>query len=97
MLRPLAPYVTRAVISPLFALSYIEKVGDLEDIIDSITPQIPAPVAVVRNVCAACGKEGAAVGTLLNCSRCKVVRYCSKGCQREDWKRHKKSCAAPSS
>ncbi|KAG2074819.1 hypothetical protein BDR04DRAFT_1171329 [Suillus decipiens] len=97
MLRPLAPYVTRAVISPLFALSYIEKVGDLEDIIDSITPQISAPVAVVRNVCAACGKEGAAVGTLLNYTRCKVVRYCSKGCQREDWKRHKKSCAAPSS
>ncbi|KAG2366683.1 hypothetical protein BDR07DRAFT_1373405 [Suillus spraguei] len=35
-----------AVISPLFALSYIEKVGDLEDIIDSITPQTPAPVTV---------------------------------------------------
>ncbi|KAG1781870.1 hypothetical protein EV702DRAFT_1041616 [Suillus placidus] len=65
MLRPLAPCVTRAVISPLFALSYIEKVGNLEDLIASNTPQTPAPAAV--------------------------------GCQREDWKGHKKSCVAPSS
>ncbi|KAG2347568.1 hypothetical protein BDR05DRAFT_945303 [Suillus weaverae] len=46
MLRPLAPCVTRAVISPLFALSYIEKVGNLEDIIASNTPSTPAPAAV---------------------------------------------------
>ncbi|KAG2074779.1 hypothetical protein BDR04DRAFT_1229044 [Suillus decipiens] len=98
MLRPLAPCVTRAVISPLFALSYIEKVGNLEDIASN-TPPTPAPVAMMRNVCAACGKKGGdrASGSLLNCGRCKVVRYCSQGCQREDWKRHKKSCVAPSS
>jgi hypothetical protein len=27
------------------------------------------------------------------CSSCGVVRYCGKGCQKTDWKRHKKSCA----
>ncbi|KAG1781868.1 hypothetical protein EV702DRAFT_961800 [Suillus placidus] len=97
MLRPLAPFVTRAVISPLFALSYIEKVGNLEDLIASNTPPTPAPAAVVRNMCAACGKEGGASGSLLICGRCKAVRYCSQGCQREDWKGHKKSCVAPSS
>ncbi|KAG2142218.1 uncharacterized protein EDB93DRAFT_1208843 [Suillus bovinus] len=97
MLRPLAPWVTRAVISPLFALSYLERVGNLEDIIASGTPPTPTPAAVVRNVCAACGKEGGASVSLLTCSRCKVARYCSQGCQRGDWKRHKKSCVVPSS
>ncbi|KAG1742535.1 hypothetical protein EDB19DRAFT_1907529 [Suillus lakei] len=86
MLRPLAPHVTRAVISPLFALSYLEKVGSLEDIIGTKTPPTPAPAAVMRDVCAACGKEGGGSESLLMCSRCKVVRYCSKDCQREDWK-----------
>jgi len=28
------------------------------------------------------------------CSRCKVQRYCSKECQRDDWNEHKKICSA---
>ncbi|KAG1860793.1 hypothetical protein F4604DRAFT_1957715 [Suillus subluteus] len=97
ILRPLAPYVTRAAISPLFALSYMERVGGAKDAVATKTPPTPASAAAVRHVCAACGKEGGGSGSLLICSRCKVVRYCSQGCQREDWKRHKKSCIAPSS
>ncbi|KAG2153346.1 hypothetical protein DEU56DRAFT_774747 [Suillus clintonianus] len=97
MLRPLAPYVTRAAISPLFALSYLEKVGDLEDVIATKTPPTPAPAVAVRHVCAACGKAGGASASLLICSRCKVVRYCSEGCQRKDWKGHKKDCMVSSS
>ncbi|KAG2347544.1 hypothetical protein BDR05DRAFT_876468 [Suillus weaverae] len=96
LLRPLAPHVTRAAISPLFALSYMEKVGRPEDAVTTKTPPMPASAAAVRHVCAACGKEGG-FGSLLICSRCKVVRYCSAGCQREDWKGHKKRCVAPSS
>ncbi|KAG1851296.1 hypothetical protein DFJ58DRAFT_704196 [Suillus subalutaceus] len=97
MLRPLAPYVTRAVISPLFALSYMERVGAPEDAIATKTPLTPASAAAVRHVCAACGKEGSAPGSLSICSRCKIVRYCSADCQREDWKGHKKRCIVPSS
>jgi len=32
---------------------------------------------------------------LKSCSRCKVVAYCSKECQGQDWSRHKKVCQAP--
>jgi len=31
------------------------------------------------------------LGTLY-CSKCKCHRYCSKACQRQDWRLHKKSC-----
>ncbi|KAG2754012.1 hypothetical protein P692DRAFT_20828095 [Suillus brevipes Sb2] len=98
MLRPLAPHVTRAAISPLFALSYLEKVdGILQDAITTKTSPTPASAVAVHHVCAACGKEGSGSGSLLSCSRCKVVRYCSAECQRDDWKGHKKRCVASSS
>ena len=32
----------------------------------------------------------------LTCSRCKVRRYCSQECQRQDWKAHKIYCRKPS-
>ncbi|KAF9490423.1 hypothetical protein BDN71DRAFT_191854 [Pleurotus eryngii] len=35
-----------------------------------------------------CGVEKAS----LRCSKCRVVRYCSKECQAEDWKYHKSIC-----
>ena len=38
--------------------------------------------------CAFCGKTG----DLRKCSCCKMVRYCSKGCQDEHWARHKVEC-----
>ncbi|CAB1098062.1 unnamed protein product [Ectocarpus sp. CCAP 1310/34] len=38
--------------------------------------------------CAKCGKSGKP----LQCSRCRNVSYCSKECQRQDWKSHKPSC-----
>ncbi|KAG1733655.1 uncharacterized protein EDB91DRAFT_1338085 [Suillus paluster] len=98
MLRSLAPCLTRAAISPLFAPSYLDKVGNLEGAAAEMgTPPTPAPAPAMRSGCAACGKAESATGSLLLCGRCKVVRYCSEGCQRKDWKEHKKSCAVPSS
>ena len=75
--KSLAPYVTRVAISPLFAVPYLEKVGVPSD----------SPTDQVR--CRACGKQE---GSLSLCSKCKIVRYCSKECQVKDWKDHKKNC-----
>ena len=41
-----------------------------------------------------CGEDSCKKTGGMNCSRCKMVSYCSKECQKKDWKRHKKSCNA---
>ena len=30
---------------------------------------------------------------LKNCAKCKGIMYCSRECQKQDWKHHKKDCA----
>jgi hypothetical protein len=43
--------------------------------------------------CAVCKRHLSQDGTKLNhCSKCKKVFYCCKEHQKDDWKRHKKSC-----
>ncbi|KAI0192520.1 hypothetical protein F4808DRAFT_475476 [Astrocystis sublimbata] len=43
--------------------------------------------------CASCGREKQANGRdLLDCSRCKKVKYCSHECQKRAWKKHKHLC-----
>ncbi|OTA69651.1 hypothetical protein K449DRAFT_98699 [Hypoxylon sp. EC38] len=39
------------------------------------------------NICAVCWKEGASA-----CTRCKSCHYCSKECQKNDWKSHRLLC-----
>lgn len=41
--------------------------------------------------CATCQKSPPEV-TLKRCSRCAVTHYCSRDCQKADWKAHKKVC-----
>ena len=38
--------------------------------------------------CAQCGNRG-----LKKCSRCLLVYYCTTGCQKRNWKQHKKTCS----
>lgn len=53
----------------------------------------PAPGTTTG--CKSCGKDQSDDGgrSLLKCSRCQAVRYCSVECQRQDWPEHKKACA----
>ena len=45
--------------------------------------------------CSACGSSGPGNSTLLQCGRCRRVRYCSKDCQRRSWLAgHKAECTA---
>lgn len=80
----LAQYVTRVAISPLFAVSYLDKVAT------SIPKLKTTPtLTVVPKQCAGCGGQGKP--KLLNCSKCKTP-YCSLACQNADWKKHKHQC-----
>ncbi|KAF9228361.1 hypothetical protein BS17DRAFT_773573 [Gyrodon lividus] len=76
--KGVGPYVTRAAISPLFSVPYLE----------ASAPEKYDLTAVARAKCQLCGKEGG----LSVCSRCKIVKYCSRECQVKDWKEHKKGC-----
>ena len=43
--------------------------------------------------CAACKKDQSSLEIPLKfCAKCKNVQYCSKECQKDDWKNHKKAC-----
>ncbi|KAH7117899.1 hypothetical protein B0J11DRAFT_441922 [Dendryphion nanum] len=43
--------------------------------------------------CTTCKKTGSEVPNLRVCAKCKVTLYCSRDCQKVDWKVHKKICA----
>jgi hypothetical protein len=87
--RKLAPFVSRAAFSPLFAVSYLESVGgsvkklpDFQTVLDSSD-----------TVCARC-KNNKSGQKLFKCSRCKRTSYCGQACQIADWKAHKVNCKA---
>jgi hypothetical protein len=81
-----APYVTRAAISPLFPVSFIDSVG--ADLMDAF--QSAREVQKDKNACAKC--HGSGKPKLLLCGACRDASYCSTSCQKADWKVHKQSC-----
>lgn len=44
-----------------------------------------------NRICRYCSKKGKRK-TMKVCSRCEISWYCSKKCQKECWKKHKKFC-----
>ncbi|KAF8628196.1 hypothetical protein AX15_004046 [Amanita polypyramis BW_CC] len=78
--KDFAPYVTRAAISPLFAVPFVDTIG--VDVLNACRK--------AKNACAKC--RGPGEPKLLLCAACKSINYCSVECQKADWKVHKKSC-----
>jgi len=96
-IRLLLPFATRAAISPLFSVSYIERIagaamGMMKPLSKRPSSNASAPrnAAEVKAVCLSCGQPGKP--RLLSCSKCKTAKYCSASCQRNDWKGHKVTC-----
>ena len=46
-----------------------------------------------KNKCASCGVMKNDEMRFYKCARCKATHYCSKECQKDHWKSHKKECA----
>lgn len=89
---PFSSYVTRVAISPLFALSYLDTIGQtLKDRVKGgNTGHTVSPSSGGRK-CAKCAKE-LLEGKLSVCGNCKAASYCSRECQVADWKKHKIAC-----
>lgn len=49
---------------------------------------IETVLSLWEKTCDVCGEAAK-----LRCGECKGVRYCSKECQKKDWKNHKQRCA----
>ncbi|KAJ7496284.1 hypothetical protein B0H11DRAFT_2000425 [Mycena galericulata] len=54
--------------------------------------QYKEEAAIAVYACSICNKTTDDRNTLRRCARCKRVWYCSKECQKADWKTHKKYC-----
>lgn len=78
------PFVTRIALGPIFGVPYVEGVGGFTDAVMQRVSEGN------RDGCARCGGPGKP--KLLVCGACKSISYCSAGCQKEDWKKHKQTC-----
>ncbi|KAL3898519.1 MAG: hypothetical protein SGARI_006653, partial [Bacillariaceae sp.] len=47
------------------------------------------PSSSIQRTCGNCQSE---LENILRCSRCHVVFYCNKACQKEHWKQHRRVC-----
>jgi MYND finger len=96
----LQKYVTRIAISPVFAVPYVEDcfLSDMPSGRSGSQDSAASPLTAGSG-CNTCGSNkrkpsDGASEALLTCVRCKLAKYCSKECQRADWKEHKGLCVA---
>lgn len=63
------------------------------EIVAHLRKQLPPDEEPEPQTCVLCKTVCAATSASL-CSGCKAVRYCSRECQKQDWKEHKEICKA---
>ncbi|TFK43950.1 hypothetical protein BDQ12DRAFT_643771 [Crucibulum laeve] len=86
--KDLAPFVTRMSLSPLFAVSYLDRICGA--VLEEIEKDLKTVMSHGTESCAHC--DGFGKPKLLLCSACKQVSYCSVSCQKAAWKTHKSDC-----
>ena len=72
-----------------------DRIGNILQMDDLATPKDDPNDGFDIRCCRMCNKNGMDLGQgkkLNQCARCQAVYYCSKECQRADWKDHKKTC-----
>lgn len=98
----LSKYAVRVAISPCFSVPFVERSFELKDLdkiqewqstgsADDFAQKLEA-LKLRKDSCFRCDKQK---DSLLRCGGCKVAEYCSKECQKDDWKvgKHKILCA----
>lgn len=79
------------------SLSHITFLGDLL-LVWSITMASNTGSENTSAVCTVCQKDASSLShPMKHCAKCKATPYCSKDCQKADWKAHKKICARQAS
>jgi hypothetical protein len=73
-------------------LSFDARTGRYAVVLDDGRELSLKAECVARAGCAAAGCASEEASSV--CARCEAVRYCSRLCQRADWKAHKPACAA---
>ncbi|KAK6351322.1 hypothetical protein TWF718_004486 [Orbilia javanica] len=94
VIKPLLRYATRAALGPLFPPPYSKELQNLQELIAAVSGINLSTLTVAEpkeRVCAACGKEETEDRKLKKCVACMNIEYCSKECQKKDWKAHKKT------
>ncbi|KAF8472696.1 hypothetical protein BDZ91DRAFT_676670 [Kalaharituber pfeilii] len=69
------------------------KAGFHDNVAKKHRPGTDEIKSIEESVCDNCFTSAADGKALLKCGRCKMVMYCSKKCQKEDWPLHRVSCA----
>ena len=92
--EPAAPIAAAPI--PAAAAAAPEPAAPIAAAPEPAAPIAAAPLTPLKpdaHRCASCGRAPTTAKSLLRCSRCKAVAYCSRECQAAAFPGHKKACA----